>query len=413
MNAFDVLNLVESTSSTKKKIEILQNHNTDIDLAFLLKATFDYRANYYIKKLPEPNGNLEGISHMGFESILQIASSSGREAHIKQKIANWLDSCSPDQKKWFTRALLRDLRCGVNIESCVKAGFDIPVFEVQLATDAKKCKKLSNIVSQGVMVSPKLDGYRCLAIGVDGEFKLYSRNGTEFNNFPAIKESLEKSFPTQSWVFDGEIMSDSFNAMQQSAFASKRGTTVGDVVYHIFDVIPHFEWIHNAFEVEYFNRYQLLDMLFEGEGIDPKLRKVQHDMCYDLEKIKNLQHKYESEGFEGCMANPNIPYYMGRKANSLLKFKSMSTMDCEILGMLEGKGRLVGTMGCVIVAQEDGVKTCEVGSGFTDQQRADFWSNKEELVGKIMEVKYQELTPDGIMRFPVYMRFRSIDGGKI
>ena len=53
----------------------------------------------------------------------------------------------------------------------------------------------------------------------------------------------------------------------------------------------------------------------------------------------------------------------------------------------------------------NGVVT-QVGSGFADHQRTMYWQNKLSVIGKMVEVKYQNKTPDGKLRFGVFIRFR-------
>jgi DNA ligase-1 len=154
----------------------------------------------------------------------------------------------------------------------------------------------------------------------------------------------------------------------------------------------------------YEDRYKrLCDYDFGESGL---IKKVDHFKMSTLSEVKKWQQTFEAAGYEGCMVNPNIPYYIGRKTNALLKFKSMHTQDCKIIGFFEGKGRLEGTLGGVIVLQENGL-TGEVGSGFTDYDRAYIWEHREMFENYIIEVQFQELTDDGYMRFPVLKTFRN------
>lgn len=410
MDCFDILDQLENTSSSNAKLELLKANRENKELAFLLKATFDYRKTYLIKEMPKANiaSTTDWTAYLiEFPALLEYCSDCGRTQEAKQYVADWLSLRKPPQAKWYQRVILRDLRCGFGVDTAVKAGFDIPVFEVQLATDANKCKKLDLIVQKGVLISPKLDGYRCLAVGKGGEFTLYSRNGTVYQNFPSIKAELERLFPHGDYVFDGEIMSNDFNAMQQTAFASKRGTSVGDVQYFVFDQISATEWSKASFVEPYSVRYaNLVATFLESAKDSTLLNLVVHDACYTVEQIREKQAQFEALGFEGAMANPDIPYYMGRKSNALLKFKSMMTQDCVITDFVEGKGRLEGTLGKVIVLQENG-NTGEVGSGFSDEERDYIWKNKELVKGRAIEVKFQELTKDGYFRFPIFLRYRT------
>ena len=101
----------------------------------------------------------------------------------------------------------------------------------------------------------------------------------------------------------------------------------------------------------------------------------------------------------------NTPYEWDRTEN-LLKIKDMESMECTVLYCEKGTGRNSERLGALVVEQEN--KTvCSVGSGFDDEEREQFWNNQDDVVGKVVEVQYQELTPDGVMRFPTFKRFRN------
>ena len=48
-----------------------------------------------------------------------------------------------------------------------------------------------------------------------------------------------------------------------------------------------------------------------------------------------------------------------------------------------------------------------MGYGYSDELRVKFWNEKEEMIGKVLEVECQEVTKDGSLRFPVYIRVRT------
>jgi DNA ligase-1 len=87
----------------------------------------------------------------------------------------------------------------------------------------------------------------------------------------------------------------------------------------------------------------------------------------------------------------------------------MNTLDLEIVGFEEGEGRLVGTLGAILVRYKNG-NTVKVGSGFSDRLRAELWRARGDFLGKIAEIQYFEETTNadgGIsLRFPVFKDFR-------
>ena len=85
-------------------------------------------------------------------------------------------------------------------------------------------------------------------------------------------------------------------------------------------------------------------------------------------------------------------------------------MDLPIIRCEEGSGRLSGTLGAFVLDYKG--NEVNVGSGFTDEQRAAFWENRENLSGILCEVKYKEISSDKktkseSLQFPVFVTLRT------
>ena len=109
--------------------------------------------------------------------------------------------------------------------------------------------------------------------------------------------------------------------------------------------------------------------------------------------------RFVSQGFEGAMVKDvDAPYSQGKRSNAWLKVKAVDAEDCPVVSVHEGEGRLAGTMGHVVV--ENNGRLVRVGGGFTDEQRATIWANRDTVIGSFLEVTFQSRTPDGSMRHP-------------
>ena len=100
-----------------------------------------------------------------------------------------------------------------------------------------------------------------------------------------------------------------------------------------------------------------------------------------------------------------------------MKWKPTISVDLEIVGFEEGTGRNEGRMGAIICEGEDNGRRIRVnvGSGFSDSNRDEYWTSRNELLGHLVEVQADAVTQnqDGSysLRFPRFLRFRDFEAG--
>jgi DNA ligase-1 len=106
--------------------------------------------------------------------------------------------------------------------------------------------------------------------------------------------------------------------------------------------------------------------------------------------------------------------YECKRTTSWLKLKPTITVDLVVVDVEEGTGKNVGKLGALVCEGFEGSKFIKTnaGSGFADEQREEFWLNKELLIGKVVEIKADAITKaqdseDSFsLRFPRFVRFR-------
>src|SRR5262249_31608853 len=72
----------------------------------------------------------------------------------------------------------------------------------------------------------------------------------------------------------------------------------------------------------------------------------------------------------------------------------------RVIGHAPGTGKHKGRLGALIVELADGTKF-NVGTGFSDAER-----ERPPAIGAVITFRYQELSNDGVPRFPRYVRER-------
>jgi DNA ligase-1 len=172
-----------------------------------------------------------------------------------------------------------------------------------------------------------------------------------------------------------------------------------------FDAMYIDEWRNQNCTHDYIERRMLLEGI-QG-GVQHKYFEVLPELYRgdDTSKILELLDEMVAQGSEGIMLNVLDEKYSFDRTWGLQKVKKMKTLDLEIIGFLEGEGRLAGTLGAILVRYKDG-NTVKVGSGFTDDLRKEIWTHQADWLGAICEIQYFETTKNDAggesLRFPVY-----------
>ncbi len=317
-------------------------------------------------------------------------------AALQKMEAVLMHAITKDDVLWACRVINKDLRCGVQVSTANKCfpGLIDP-FEVMLAREYDPDKHDVG----GMIVEPKLDGLRMVVIGGQA----FTRNGRTIETVGHILAELAQ-FP--NLVFDGEVMGDTdFDADSGRTRRKSTGTDEG-LRYNVFDVIAIGDW---KLKTSYPLRDRKANMEDLFRTADLKFTKmVSWEELPAATTLQELQDRFRdrfvAQGYEGCMLkDPESGYVFGR-SDALLKFKPFLDADGAIVEFQEGKGRHKGRLGAIFV-EIDGVVT-RVGSGFSDKQRDLIWGSRDTHLGRTVEVKYQNKTPDGKLRFPVFVRFR-------
>ena len=167
------------------------------------------------------------------------------------------------------------------------------------------------------------------------------------------------------------------------------------------------EWKSRTSQMSCDERYEeLLDRLAYTSVNLEMLQPVER---YDIEPkydlIKEAHDEYVNQGYEGVMIKDLTASYKFGRGWEVMKFKAFHDIDLQIKGFVEGTGKHSGKLGSFVL-EYNGVDV-QVGSGLTDDLRSAIWERPDEFLGRTIEIRYQEETPDGSLRFPTFVCFRN------
>ena len=396
-------NDIQAAKGSNAKKAILDQHIDNELIGRVLVYALNPYCAFNIVKVPKTKERFpidpDESWHLFFSNAEKCANREVTGNAAIELMKSTFNKCSEPQEKWMRKILKKHLAIGVSTKSVnsVRSGF-IPTFDVALAQkfDMKRVKEDS------VYVEPKLDGIRCLAIVENGEAKIFTRAGKLITNFDSTlgRELAQLG----DGCYDGEIMSNDFTDLMRQVYR-KQNVDVSDVYLGLFDYIPLQEWKSKQGKLSCKERFTILSERLRVHDLD-YLRLVTRTLCKsDYNLIKEYHDKFVRVGYEGAMIKDvTAPYCFGRDW-SVMKFKAFFDADVPITALLEGTGRHSGKLGSFVVDYK-GVEV-RVGSGLTDDLREHIWSDKAAHIGRTIEVRYQEETPDGSLRFPTFVCFRN------
>lgn len=272
-----------------------------------------------------------------------------------------------------------------------------------------------------VLVSPKLDGIRCLIRGGVA----VSRNLKPIPN--AFVQACLRGLPDG---LDGELIvgePTGTDVWNRTSSGVMREDGEPEFTFYVFD-----DFTRDTDRFDARADYRRLVHIIPSQHVYAVngVAVLEHGIARDAERLSAMEEAFVAQGYEGLMIrDPAGPYKFGRstaREGWLLKLKRFEDHEAIVTGFVErfhnaneattdalgltkrstAKAGKVGTdtLGA-LVCTFNGV-TFEVGSGFTDAQRAEIWTNGAKYLGRHVTFKCQGFTPAGVPRFPVFKGWR-------
>jgi DNA ligase D-like protein (predicted ligase)/DNA ligase D-like protein (predicted polymerase)/DNA ligase D-like protein (predicted 3'-phosphoesterase) len=278
----------------------------------------------------------------------------------------------------------------------------------------------------------KWDGIRAMICLDEGRLTIHGRNQTDLTKqFPELLNA-EQAFRATSGLFDGEIVCleadgkpnfrNVIHRMQQTSESGiARSQSKHPAVCYLFDclyldgrgivnepLVRRREWLEDAIKKD--SPYRASEIVEEGGPF--------------FEAVKQM-------GLEGIVAKQrNSTYLPGKRSESWLKIKSRQSIECMVIGYTKGKGDREAIFGALHLAQLVAGElkyVGKVGTGFDDHLFEEVFRQLKKLPVTprpvrekplddarsiwvepklICEVGFASLTPDGLLREPVFIRLR-------
>ena len=251
-------------------------------------------------------------------------------------------------------------------------------------------------------VQPKLDGVRCVVVGN----KLYSRNGNRFPVLPHIENEL-KLYNKNNLILDGELFTDDINFEKIVGLVKKYKKSEEDEKNSLKIYLNVFDYIDS--KLPFNKRLINLNQFFEKNKNMKYIKQVKTEECPQEKNIEEFLEKYTKEKYEGLIIrNKSGLYEENTRSVHLQKLKKFIDEEFEIIDYTTpDQGKEVG---CVIwICRTKEGKQFSVRPSGNYQERKKLYREAKKYIGKMLTVRYQELTNGHVPRFPVGVTIRDYE----
>jgi DNA ligase-1 len=160
-----------------------------------------------------------------------------------------------------------------------------------------------------------------------------------------------------------------------------------DIEYHIFD--------YPGGAITNYERNHYLQRLSGSE----KVKIVKTKLCSTLLEVEEAYREFLDHGYEGIVIRNPMGLYKRSRSTDLMKLKPRQELEAFVEAVFQQKdknGVPKNALGGVLCYHFGSDRKFEVGTGFTKEEREQFWAHPELILGKLIEVEFQDWTDTSI-----------------
>lgn len=233
------------------------------------------------------------------------------------------------------------------------------------------------------LTQPKLNGIRCLARKVSKtEMKYTSREGKTFTTLDHLTPDLLKIMAVNE-VLDGELFTRELTFQQISSAVKRLQDNTAKIQLWVYDMVD---------PVPFSVRRTVYHKMVTGAKSD-LLVSVLCQEAADETEVMQLHDHHAFNGFEGIIVRNTAGVYRGtHRSKNLQKHKNFIDEEFEIIGYHDGDGKDEGAVTWVCITKQGEEFDCTPNG--TYPQRRQWWKDRKKYVGKMLTVRYQNLSDD-------------------
>jgi hypothetical protein len=382
MSVLQILDEIAATSSKLEKEAILKRNKGNETLQRVIRLAYSPHIRFGIAKEVTPHDRIGEPASLD-EALNRI------EAHIVSRrvtghaaleaVASILGDLSNDDQVTLMRVILKDLRSGFSESTANKvwAGL-VPTFDVMLSHSDM------NRIRYPAFSQLKADGVRCHLMFASGIASGWSRSGKEIE----LKNMFDHLLGDGTFTLDGELVcyKDNRPLDRKTSNGIINKAIKGTISEAEAELIRFLAWdvVDFTSTIPYQRRLGTLNELIDK--YDPgKIMPIGTRTVYTPEEAVMDFKDERRRGNEGTLLKNMDHKWVPKRSYDLCKMKAIISVELKVVGTEEGTGKYAGMLGAAIVEDADGKIHCNVGTGFSDEERAEGLE-----IGTILTVEYNE-----------------------
>ena len=416
----EFVNRSNASNSNNDKLDVLRDYTTDQEVLQALRYVYSPFKQYYVtsknlKKrsdLVSPIGNQYG----SIFTLLDTLNDRVITGHDAISAVNRFILENRQHEELIYNIFDRNLktRSTTSMINKIVPGL-VPTFDVALAaTYDEKTKKKVDLDVDDWYLSRKLDGVRCLAFFDNfGKVTFKSRSGKPFDTLGKVAQELEK-LNLYNTSMDGEICIVDENGDEdfQSIIKEikRKDHTIENPLFQIFDMISLEDFENKTSREKLSERLDNLHMVMERIENLAYNKVLEQDLVTSWDMFESKMNLAVQSGWEGLMLRKDEKY-KGKRSNDILKVKKFYDEEYVVVDLENSPNRVIvdgleveEMMLKNVIIEHKGHRV-QVGSGFTIDERRNFFQNPDKILGKTITVQYFEETTNQngthSLRFPV------------
>ncbi len=385
----EILNELNLENGSNYKIATLKKHQDNELLQRVLKMAYckvDYVYSVTLKNVVNPNKNTGTLTlNEALDNLELLANRTYTGNAALEVIHDALYELNENDAYVLEKVIDRDLRINLGRTSINKVFKNLIKKQKYMRCAIGTSKELQKLDwESGIHSQLKMDGqYRQYSDGV------FTARSGKIDHQPILEKALEGV--ESNWVLTGELtLRGEKDRQKGNGEINSKTPNYNDIIFTIWDAVKIDEYSQKNGTTKYDQRLgDAKEIVYHVNH--PNIELIQSKIVHSPKEAYTHFQELTKNGFEGTVIKTRDGLWKDGTSRDQLKIKLAISVDCRITGFTEGRGKRSEYFGAIEYTTDDGKIQGKV-SGFSDKEMEAIHADRENYIGKVMEIECNDIT---------------------